>query len=1091
MPAPTISEFQIIVNVTSNDATKGTITSGGGTHSSSTYVCSNTERNVPRFTAVATAKSGYTFSSWQVISTTGPSGYSARVVFGSQYSSSTTILGCGTLPEPSSAYTELKYITINVQAIFVGQYTLTTGVNNSSMGTVSPSGSNTYVYGTTVSVTATPKTGYKFNNWSTGSTSNPLSVTITSNTSLTANFAGNNYTVTLNRNGGSGGSASVTATYGLAMPTATMPTRTGYTFTGYYDAVDGGNQYYKSDGSSARTWNKTSNTTLYAQWSVNRYALTLNVNNSNYGSITASPTSSDGKYGYGTQITLTATPKTGYNFQKWEDNSTLASRVITMPNSAKTVTAYFTAKTTTVTLNMGSGSGGTTSVTATYGYAMPTATMPTQTGSNFGGYYDSATGGTKYYNADGSSARTWDKTDSAVTLFAHWSVIQLTVTLTNSDSTMGTCSGGGTYPYGTSVTISATAFSCYKFNSWTITGTSTIFSESASRTFTLTGNQTLTVNWQRDPDYVYKSDTLANATYRIRVNPVVKSGQSAYGTVTGSDLTSNYVNITGNGIPQAVNATLVAHPNSGYNFSKWTYTGVTHNTWDARSSAGLTLTASTSQTTGANASANFAGAVSMDGEYNTNEEVVFTVQAEFSVRQYTVGTATNNASMGTVTGGGNASFNTSKTVTAVPQSGYRVYKWELLGPSQAYVIDTVITDATTYTFTMPDHDVVVKAYFQPRVLGNYQVGIHITTGSNGSVSPSTTTYGSSEGITVDGVSNSHSVSGVVVTPSVGYYFAGWNVTLEQEPDWWVSPSSSSEPKSSWSWGSDTTPNSDNTNTYDIVANVFYVGIASGDYTRDKDVVIRFEATFEKLDDAPYHIALQVIAGSGGVITMGGTISSIKELGTKVGIYNKEIDCQPNTGYYFTGWQWLTTTWSNEYASTSYVTTSLSNSASSARNYATVEARWDKKSGVEYDYSGESISVKIQANFSNAYTVTFNKTGGSGGSNSATVYYGQAMTAISVPTRTSYKFLGYYDAETGGTQYYTATGSSARTWNREANITLYAHWELVGAKVYVYKNGTWVQCVGVMKCTSVSGGSSDWIKVPVMRAKKANSYITWT
>jgi len=79
---------------------------------------------------------------------------------------------------------------------------------------------------------------------------------------------------------------------------------------------------------------------------------------------------------------------------------------------------------------------------------------------------------------------------------------------------------------------------------------------------------------------------------------------------------------------------------------------------------------------------------------------------------------------------------------------------------------------------MPDHDVVVKAYFQPRVLGNYQVGIHITTGSNGSVSPSTTTYGSSEGITVDGVSNSHSVSGVVVTPSVGYYFAGWNVTLE-------------------------------------------------------------------------------------------------------------------------------------------------------------------------------------------------------------------------------------------------------------------------------------------------------------------------
>lgn len=1076
--------------------TGGTV-SGGGYGSSWYSITGSGGTGVEQtttFTGVsATPNSGYTFSTWT---------YSVVFSYSKSSSSYANCFISGTTATVKSKWVATESlnnyddetITVTATAVFAQRpvYTLTTSSNNTNMGTVYPTGSSSYYGGTSVSVTATPKTGYKFNNWSTGSTANPLSVTMNSNLTLTGNFAGNTYTVTLNRNGGSGGSASVTATYGSSMPTATMPTRTGYTFTGYYDAVDGGNQYYKSDGSSAKAWNKTSNTTLYAHWSVNKYALTISVNNSNYGSVTASPTSSDGKYAYGTQITLTATPKTGYNFQKWEDNSTLASRVITMPNSAKTVTAYFTAKTTTVTLNMGSGSGGTSSVTATYGYAMPTATMPTLTGSNFGGYYDSATGGTKYYNADGSSARTWDKTNSAVTLYAHWSVIQLTVTLTNSDSTMGTCTGGGTYPYGTSVTISATAFSCYKFNSWTITGTSTIFSESASRTFTLTGNQTLTVNWQRDPDYVYKTDTLENATYRIRVNPVVKSGQSAYGTVTGSDLTSNYVNITGNGIPQAVNATLVAHPNSGYNFSKWTYTQVTHNTWDARSSAALTLTSANTQTTGANASANFAGAVSMNGEYNANEEVVFTVQAEFSVRQYTVGTATNNASMGTVTGGGNASFNSSKTVTAVPQSGYQVYKWELLGPSQAYVIDTVTTNSLTYTFTMPDHDVVVKAYFQPIALSDYKVGIHIVAGSNGSVNPSDTTYGSYKDITVEGVSNSHSVSGVVVTPSVGYYFAGWNVVLEREPAQWVSPSSTSEPKSSWSWSSDASPNSTDTNTYDLFANVFYVGTANGDYSQDRNVLIKFEATFEKLDDAPYHITFQVVAGSGGVITMGGTISSINELGTKVGIYNKEIDCQPNTGYYFTGWQWLTPfSWSNEYASTSYVNTSLSSPASSARNYATIEARWDKESGVEYDYSGESISVKIQANFSNAYTVTFNKMGGSGGSNSATVYYGQDMTPILVPTKTSYKFLGYYDAETGGTQYYTATGASARTWNRESNITLYAHWELVGAKVYVYKNGTWVQCVGVMKCTSVSGGSSDWIKVPVMRAKKANSYITWT
>lgn len=81
----------------------------------------------------------------------------------------------------------------------------------------------------------------------------------------------NTYTVTLDANGGSGGTATVTATFGAAMPTATMPTRTNWDFAGYYDinAASGGNQYYTSDGSSARSWDKTEATTLYARWTQN------------------------------------------------------------------------------------------------------------------------------------------------------------------------------------------------------------------------------------------------------------------------------------------------------------------------------------------------------------------------------------------------------------------------------------------------------------------------------------------------------------------------------------------------------------------------------------------------------------------------------------------------------------------------------------------------------------------------------------------------------------------------------------------------------------------------------------------------------
>ena len=64
--------------------------------------------------------------------------------------------------------------------------------------------------------------------------------------------------------------ASVTATYGSAMPPITPPTRSGYTFGGYYTGTNGsGTQYYTADGSSARTWNLTSATTLYAKWTAN------------------------------------------------------------------------------------------------------------------------------------------------------------------------------------------------------------------------------------------------------------------------------------------------------------------------------------------------------------------------------------------------------------------------------------------------------------------------------------------------------------------------------------------------------------------------------------------------------------------------------------------------------------------------------------------------------------------------------------------------------------------------------------------------------------------------------------------------------
>jgi len=90
------------------------------------------------------------------------------------------------------------------------------------------------------------------------------------NMTLYARWTANRYTITFDKQNGTGGSNSVTATYDANMPSATMPTRQGYIFTGYYDAESGGTQYYTATGASARAWNKPDNTTLYAAWQPGR-----------------------------------------------------------------------------------------------------------------------------------------------------------------------------------------------------------------------------------------------------------------------------------------------------------------------------------------------------------------------------------------------------------------------------------------------------------------------------------------------------------------------------------------------------------------------------------------------------------------------------------------------------------------------------------------------------------------------------------------------------------------------------------------------------------------------------------------------------
>ena len=88
---------------------------------------------------------------------------------------------------------------------------------------------------------------------------------------LYANWKARTTTVTLNPQGGTNGTAKVTATYGKAMPTdenIVAPTKVGYNFGGYFTSANGkGTQYYNADMTSTRTWYKdVAEITLYAKW---------------------------------------------------------------------------------------------------------------------------------------------------------------------------------------------------------------------------------------------------------------------------------------------------------------------------------------------------------------------------------------------------------------------------------------------------------------------------------------------------------------------------------------------------------------------------------------------------------------------------------------------------------------------------------------------------------------------------------------------------------------------------------------------------------------------------------------------------------
>ena len=83
----------------------------------------------------------------------------------------------------------------------------------------------------------------------------------------------------------------------------------------------------------------------------------------------------------------------------------------------------------------------------------------------------------------------------------------------------------------------------------------------------------------------------------------------------------------------------------------------------------------------------------------------------------------------------------------------------------------------------------------------------------------------------------------------------------------------------------------------------------------------------------------------------------------------------------------------------------------------------------------SGSVTLYAQWTNAaYTVTFNANGGTCDTSSKSVTYNTSYGTLPTPSRTGYKFNGWYTAASGGTKI-----TEQSTVSTASNHTLYAHW----------------------------------------------------
>ncbi len=274
------------------------------------------------------------------------------------------------------------------------------------------------VFGSTYNALPQPdRDGYTFNGWFTEKAGGTrvfdyTRVTVPSDHSLYAHWTANDYYITLDAAGGTPGTTGKTVTFGTKYGELKAPSRTGYTFRGWFTARTGGTEI-KADSILKEAGAKT----LYAQWKANTYTVNFDGNG---GTAVQTPKTVTYDLTYGT---LKDAERNGYSFDGWFTAKTGGTKITSASKvtitSAQTLYARWTPITYTVTLNYnGEKINGRESTTkkVTFGSAYGDMVPPQRKGYTFDGWFTSPTGGTLV------SKTTTVTTAGDHTLYARWTL---------------------------------------------------------------------------------------------------------------------------------------------------------------------------------------------------------------------------------------------------------------------------------------------------------------------------------------------------------------------------------------------------------------------------------------------------------------------------------------------------------------------------------------------------------------------------------------------------------------------------------------------------------------------------------------------